>query len=334
MAAIVIAEAGVNHNGSLELAKELIDIAVVAGADYVKFQSFNADSLVVPGASKAPYQLVSGLEEESQRDMLKRLELNETDHKVLIEHCKQVGIEFMSTGFDSSSISMLWDLGQRIFKIPSGEITNRPLIEQIASFNCPIILSTGMSTLDEVSSALDVIEQQGTDRSQVTVLHCTSSYPAAPDSINLRAMETMRRELGVSVGYSDHSLGIEIGIAAVAMGATIIEKHFTSDKNLPGPDHKASLDPTELKEMISKIREMEVVLGDGVKAPSASEFENIKAIRKSLVARKTIFRGDLFTSENLTTKRPGIGISPMEISKVLGKAATRDYAIDEIIDMP
>lgn len=191
-----------------------------------------------------------------------------------------------------------------------------------------------MSTLDEVSSALDVIEQQGTDRSQVTVLHCTSSYPAAPDSINLRAMETMRRELGVSVGYSDHSLGIEIGIAAVAMGATIIEKHFTSDKNLPGPDHKASLDPTELKEMIRKIREMEVVLGDGVKAPSASEFENIKAIRKSLVARKTIFRGDLFTSENLTTKRPGIGISPMEISKVLGKAATRDYAIDEIIDMP
>lgn len=334
MATIVIAEAGVNHNGSLELAKELIDIAVVAGADYVKFQSFDADSLVVPTASKAPYQLTTGLEEESQLAMLRRLELNEMEHRVLIEYCKRSGIAFMSTGFDAQSISMLWALGQRIFKIPSGEITNRPLIEQIARFHCPIVLSTGMSTLEEVSSAIDVIEQQGTCRNLVTVLHCTSSYPASPESINLRAMETMRRELGVSVGYSDHSLGIEISIAAVAMGATIIEKHFTSDKNLVGPDHKASLDPSELRELIRKIRELEVVLGDGIKVPTASEFENIKVIRKSLVANKPIFRGDLLTSENITAKRPGTGISPMEISKVLGTTATRDYAINEIIDMP
>lgn len=334
MATIIIAEAGVNHNGSLELAKELIDIAVAAGADYVKFQTFNADSLVVPSASKAPYQLAAGSEEESQLAMLRRLELNENEHRVLIEYCKNSGVAFLSTGFDAPSISMLWDLGQRIFKIPSGEITNRQLIEQVARFNCPIILSTGMSTLEEVSNALEVIEQQGTNRNQVTVLHCTSNYPATLQSINLRAMDTMRREFGVNVGYSDHSLGISVSLAAVAMGATIIEKHFTADKGLPGPDHKASLDPTELKELVREIRGLEVVLGDGIKVPSVSELENITVIRKSLVAQKEILQGDLFTSENLTAKRPGIGLSPMEISKVLGTTATRDYAIDEIIEMP
>lgn len=334
MATIVIAEAGVNHNGSLELAKELIDIAVAAGADYVKFQTFNANSLVVANASKAPYQLMAGSDEESQLTMLKRLELNKNEHRVLIEHCKISGIAFLSTGFDAPSISMLWELGQRVFKIPSGEITNRQLIEQVARFNCPIILSTGMSTLEEVSKAIEVIEKQGTHRNQVTVLHCTSNYPASPQSINLRAMDTMRREFGVNVGYSDHSLGTSVSLAAVAMGATIIEKHFTADKGLPGPDHKASLDPTELKELVREIRELEVILGDGIKKPSASEFENIRVIRKSLVAQQEILRGDVFTWQNLTAKRPGIGISPMEISKVLGKAATRDYAIDEIIEMP
>jgi N,N'-diacetyllegionaminate synthase len=334
MATIVIAEAGVNHNGILDLAIELIDIAVAAGADYVKFQTFNADSLVVPSASKAPYQLAAGAEEESQLAMLRRLELNESEHRVLIEYCKNSGVGFLSTGFDAPSISMLWNLGQRIFKIPSGEITNRPLIEQVARFNCPIILSTGMSTLEEVSDALDVIEQQGTNRNQVTVLHCTSNYPATLKSINLRAMDTMRREFGVNVGYSDHSLGISVSLAAVAMGATIIEKHFTADKSLSGPDHKASLDPDELKELVREIRELEVVLGDGIKVPSASEFENITVIRKSLVAQKEILKGELFTIDNLTAKRPGLGISPMKISRVLGATATRDYAIDEIIEMP
>lgn len=334
MATLVIAEAGVNHNGSMKLAKELIHVAAESGADFVKFQTFKADDLVTPSAAKAPYQITLQSSAESQLEMLRRLELSENQHLELIDYCKEVSIQFLSTGFDEDSNLMLWNLGQKIFKIPSGEITNRLLLQQVSNFKCPLILSTGMSTLEDVSNALEVIEEQGLSRDQVTVLHCTSSYPAPPESINLRAMETMRRELGVKVGYSDHSLGIETSVAAVAMGATIIEKHFTIDKELAGPDHKASLSPLELKQMINEIRKLEIVLGDGVKKPADSEIENINVARKSIVAKCRITRGELFTSDNLTVKRPGTGISPMDIHAVIGKSATRDYGANEIIDQP
>lgn len=334
MATIVIAEAGVNHNGDMELAKQLIELAANAGADYVKFQSFIADSLVIPNAKKAPYQLSGEPEEESQLAMLQRLQLDESQHHLLIQYCKNCGIEFLSTGFDSTSISMLWNLGQRLFKVPSGEITNWFLLEQVAKFNCPIILSTGMSNLNEVSKALDVIEQYGTSRDKVTVMHCTSNYPAPLESINLKAMETMRKKLGVNVGYSDHSLGINVSLAAVAQGATIIEKHFTLDNELPGPDHKSSLNPTELKQMISEIRNLEIIMGDGVKEPAKSEMENLNVIRKSIVANSRIAKGEKFTRQNLTAKRPGTGISPMELPNIVGKIANRDYEANEMIEMP
>jgi len=330
---IVIAEAGVNHNGSLETAKQLVDVASEAGADMVKFQTFSADRLVTISANKAEYQNQTTDASESQHSMIQKLELSREMHEDIIAYCKKCKIEFFSTGFDTQSIDMLVDLGLEQFKIPSGEITNLPYLRHIGKFGKPVILSTGMANLGEIESALVVLEISGTPRSQITVLHCNTEYPTPMEDVNLRAMIGIKEAFGVAVGYSDHTLGTEVSVAAVAMGATVIEKHFTLDRNLPGPDHKASLEPEELKAMVQAIRNIEKALGDGIKRPSASETKNIPIARKSLVAATAIRNGDSFTEANLVVKRPGTGISPMRWDEILGRSAIRDFKADELIEL-
>ena len=329
---LIIAEAGVNHNGDLELARRLIDVAAEAGADLVKFQTFKADRLVTATARKADYQTSNSGGGETQHEMLRRLELSPAAHQELITHCATRGIGFFSTGFDNESVDFLASLSQERFKIPSGEITNLPYLRNMGRYGREIILSTGMATLGDIEAAIDVLEQAGTPRASITVLHCTTEYPTPMNEVNLRAMQSIGRAFGVKVGYSDHTPGIEVAIAAVALGATIIEKHFTLDRDLPGPDHKASLEPGELKSMVMAIRNIEMALGDGVKQLTPSEIRNRPIVRKSLVAVRPIKAGEPFTSENLGCKRPGTGISPMQWNQVVGARARHDYAIDELIE--
>jgi N,N'-diacetyllegionaminate synthase len=330
---LVIAEAGVNHNGDLGLAKQLIDVAADAGADLVKFQTFNASRQVTRAAKKADYQTQTTDGNESQHDMLCRLELTEAMHYELVAHCAVRNIGFFSTGFDIQSVDLLIGLGQDRFKIPSGEITNLPYLRHIGQMGKAVILSTGMATLGDIEAAIDVLERAGTARALITVLHCTTEYPTPMNEVNLRAMQSIHAAFGLAVGYSDHTPGIEVAIAAVAMGATVIEKHFTLDRNLPGPDHKASLEPLELKAMVAAIRNIEVALGDGIKRLTPSEVRNKQVGRKSLVASQAIKAGEVFTPQNITTKRPGTGISPMRWDEVIGRSAQRDIAADELIEL-
>jgi len=330
---LIIAEAGVNHNGDMELAKRLIDIAADAGADLVKFQTFTVERLASQSAPKADYQNQTTDPVESQFAMLKQLELSMQMHEVLIAHCQQRNIGFFSTGFDIQSLDYLVSLGAERFKIPSGEITNLPYLRHVGGLGKPVILSTGMATLGEIEAALEVLEMAGTPRTQITVLHCNTEYPTPMQDVNLRAMCGIRDAFGVAVGYSDHTAGIEVPIAAVALGATVIEKHLTLDRNLPGPDHKASLEPDEFAAMVHSIRNIEQVMGDGIKRPSPSEAKNMPIARKSLVAAKQIRAGEQFTAENITAKRPGTGITPMRWDEVVGRVAARDFAADELITL-
>lgn len=328
---LIIAEAGVNHNGSIGSAKRLIDVAKDSGADYVKFQTFKAKSLVTETAEKAEYQKKLTGNDGSHFEMIKKLELNREAHEELMEYCKQKEILFLSTAFDSDSIDLLAELDIPFYKIPSGEITNLPYLRHIGGMGKPIIMSTGMSTLEEVSTALNILLEAGAKKNEITILHCNTEYPTPMEDVNLKAMITIRDELGVNIGYSDHTNGIEVSIAAVAMGATVIEKHFTLDRNLPGPDHAASLEPYELKEMIKSIRNIEKAMGDGTKKPSPSEIKNIPIARKSLVAKNPIKKAEILSEKNLTVKRPGIGISPMKWDSYIGRIADRDYLGDDLI---
>ena len=328
---LIIAEAGVNHNGDLALARQLIDAAAVAGADLVKFQTFTADRLATRTAQKADYQNRTTTSTESQHEMLSRLELTDAMHHELIAHCATRKIGFFSTGFDIESVDLLVRHGQNHFKIPSGEITNLPYLRHIGRLGKSVILSTGMANLGEIEAAIDALEAAGTPRAMLTVLHCTTEYPTPMAEVNLRAMLSIHAAFGVAVGYSDHTQGIEVAIAAVAMGATVIEKHFTLDRNLPGPDHKASLEPAELNALVAAIRNIEVALGDGIKRLTTSEARNRPVVRKSLVASRAIKSGALFTAENITAKRPATGISPMRWDEVIGKTALRDFGPDELI---
>ncbi len=329
----IIAEVGVNHNGRTDLAKRMIDVAQEAGADAVKFQAWKAERLVTRFAAKAQYQKSATPPEESQLEMLRPLELSEDDLRELLVYSKQKGIKFLCSPFDLESISMLDELGLDIFKVPSGEITNLPYLQKLGGLRKKLILSTGMATLEEIQEALDVVVTAGTPLANITVLHCNTEYPTPYEDVNLLAMQTIARELGIEVGYSDHTLGLEVSVAAVALGAKVIEKHFTLDRNMTGPDHQASLEPTELKEMVSAIRNIELVLGDGVKRPSVSESKNIPIARKSIVAARAIKQGDLLSETNLYVKRPGNGISPMRWAEVVGTRAIRDFAPDELIKL-
>lgn len=333
MKTLIIAEAGVNHNGDLDMARRLVEVAAEAGVDFVKFQTFQAAKLVTRQAAKAEYQRQSTDAEESQYEMIRRLELTPDMHVALIEHCRRCGIRFLSTGFDHDSLDLLAGLGMALFKVPSGEITNLPYLQHIGRLGAPVILSTGMADMGEIGAALTVLEQAGTPRQQITVLHCTTEYPAPMQDVNLRAMLTIRDTFGVQVGYSDHTAGIEVPIAAVALGATVIEKHFTLDRTLPGPDHQASLEPGELRAMVAAIRNVELALGDGIKRPSASEIKNMAIARKSLVAARAIRAGELFSRDNLAVKRPGTGLSPMRLDEVVGRPAGRDFLPDELIEL-
>ena len=350
----LIAEAGVNHNGSIELAKKLIDAAVMAGADAVKFQSFVASSIVTAGASKAEYQITNTGSKESQLEMLKKLELSHSQQRELHQYCQRSGIQFLSTPFDNASLNFLTaDLGLETIKVGSGELTNAPFLFEVARLAKNIILSTGMSTIDEVADALGVIAFVMTDSknpsvssfksalassegrkavtSKVTLLHCTTDYPTVPSDVNLQAMSTLREKFDCQVGFSDHSVGIHLAVAAVAMGATVIEKHLTIDRDLPGPDHKASLEPSEFKNLVDQVRDLENAFGDGIKRPTEVELKNKKIARRSLVALKAIKTGDVFTSENVSIKRPGTGRSPFEYWSLLGTKATSDIAENEVI---
>lgn len=334
MRTLIIAEAGVNHNGDINLAKKLIEEAAFAGADFIKFQSFRAKNIISEGAPKAEYQKKNTAIDESQLEMIMGLELSKSDHQVLIDECNRIGIKFFSTAFDVESFDMLMSLDcLEMIKIPSGELTNLPFLRHAAKHGKPLLLSTGMASMGEIKDALEVIESAGTGRDLVTILQCTTEYPAPMCDVNLRAMESMGKTFGTKFGYSDHTESIEIALAAVALGACVIEKHFTLDRRLPGPDHIASLEPKELREMISKIRNIEISLGDGIKKPSQQELSNSLIVRKSIVARSEIHAGDIFSIENLTTKRPGNGISPMEWDIVLGQMAKRDFAPDELIEI-
>lgn len=327
----IIAEAGVNHNGSLKVAKKMVDVAAQAGVDAIKFQTFQAQSLVSKFAPKALYQKRTTGRDESQLEMIKKLELDLNAHKELIKYCRTKKINFLSSAFDLESIDLLARLGLRIFKVPSGEITNLPYLRKIGSLRKKVILSTGMSTLAEVKGALHVLVRNGTKKENITVLHCTTEYPTPIKDVNLLAMQTMRDRLGVKVGYSDHTLGIEATAAAVALGATVIEKHFTFDKKMAGPDHQASVEGDELRLMVKMIRNVEKSIGSGVKAMLPSERKNKNIVRKSIVAARSIQRGETFVEENITTKRPGSGISPMLWDRVLGKRAKRNFGKDELI---
>jgi N,N'-diacetyllegionaminate synthase len=329
----IIAEAGVNHNGSPELAKKLIDAAIEAGADAVKFQTFKADKLVSMCAQKADYQKQATSVDETQYEMIKKLELDETAHRVLINYCKDKEIMFLSTPFDHDSIDLLISFEMPIFKIPSGEITNLPYLRHIGRLGKEVILSTGMANLNEVQDALEVLIKAGTSKEKITVLHATTEYPCPIGEVNLRAMQTIKAAFGVKVGYSDHTQGIEVPIAAVAMGATVIEKHFTLDCTMAGPDHKASIEPDELKAMVRAIRHIEQALGDGVKRPSESEQKNISIARKSILASRPIKMGETFSDNNLIVKRPGNGISPMRWDEIIGNKAIRNFSADELIEL-
>ena len=330
---LIIAEAGVNHNGDIELAKKLIDVAVKARVDYVKFQTFKAERLVTKIAKKAEYQVENTQNDESQFSMLKKLELDLETHHVLINYCKGKNIKFLSTGFDMESLDLLHDLNIDLFKVPSGEITNLPYLRKIASFKKPVILSTGMCTMLEVKAAYNVMVDNGVAKEDVTILHCNTEYPTPMIDVNLNAMLSIKTELGVEVGYSDHTLGIEVPIAAVAMGAVCIEKHFTLDREMEGPDHHASLLPEELKNMVLAIRNIEKAMGDGVKKPTTSEMGNKIVGRKSIVALKEINIGDVFSKDNLTVKRPGTGISPMLWDEYIGRVSKKDYKLEEQINL-
>ena len=330
---LIIAEAGVNHNGDIALAKNLIDAAADAGADLIKFQTFSADRLVTRQAKKAGYQSEATGNVETQYQMLSHLELSASMHHELIAYCATRNIGFFSTGFDIESVNFLMSLGIKYFKIPSGEITNLPYLRHIGQFSKPVIISTGMATMGDIEAAIDVLEQAGTARSLITVLHCTTEYPTPMTEVNLRAMKSMEVAFGVAVGYSDHTAGIEVAIAAAALGATVIEKHFTLDRNLPGPDHKASLEPDELKAMVSAIRNIEIALGDGIKRLTPSEALNKPVARKSLVAIKDIKVGEVFSVENVSAKRPGTGLSPMTWDSLMGRKAARDFLVDELIEL-
>ena len=331
MSVFIIAEAGVNHNGSIELAYKLIDVAFESGANAIKFQTFKSKNLVVKNAKKAKYQIQTTSLIESQFDMLKKLELDIDDHKKLINYCKKKGIIFISSPFDHESIDLLSELKLQIFKIPSGEINNLPYLRHIGSLGKEVILSTGMSTLMEIEDAFNILINAGTSKNNITILHANTMYPTPMEDVNLRAMLTIKNKFDVAVGYSDHTLGIEIDIAAAALGASIIEKHFTLDKKMDGPDHQASLEPNELKSMIDAIRNIEKAMGDGVKILTRSEKPNIGITRKSIVAKTEIKKGDIFSEKNLTTKRPGIGISPMKWDSIIGSVAKRDYNLDDIL---
>lgn len=327
----VIAEAGVNHNGSLDLARKLVDVAVASGADAIKFQTFRADRLVSRRAPKADYQKLTTAADETQYAMIKKLELDEQAHRELIGYCKDRKIAFLSTPFDHESVDMLHRFGMAIFKIPSGEITNLPYLRHIGRLGKEVILSTGMADLGDIEDALDVLSSAGTPKDKITVLHATTEYPCPMGEVNLRAMLTIRAAFGVRVGYSDHTLGIEVPIAAAALGAQVIEKHFTLDRGMDGPDHKASLEPDELRAMVSGIRRVSEALGDGIKKPAASEIKNIPIARKSIVAATHIRAGELFSEANLTVKRPGTGVSPMLWDETIGQVAHKDYEEDDPI---
>lgn len=333
MRTLIIAEAGVNHNGNVDLAKQLIDVASAAGVDIVKFQTFKAKNLVTRNAQKAVYQKSNTGNSDSQFSMLSKLELSEKDHFELLDYCREKNIQFLSTPFDLASIDLLKNLGINIGKIPSGEITNLPYLRKMAWTFGTLILSTGMSTLDEIGAALKVIFDTGFSKENITVLHCNTEYPTPMKDVNLKAMLTIGREFGVKVGYSDHTLGIEVPVAAVALGATVIEKHFTLDKKMEGPDHVASLDPEELKAMVKTIRNIELALGSKIKIPSDSEKKNIEIGRKSIVALFPIKKGDLLTEKNLTVKRPGKGLSPMLWDEIINKKAMKDFDADELIQI-
>lgn len=332
---IIIAEAGVNHNGSLELAKQLVLKAKDAGVDYIKFQTFKASKLVTKSARQAEYQQHNtGGQEESQYQMLKKLELSPKDHQVLIDYCRELGIMFFSTAFDSESIDYLHSLNLGLWKIPSGEVTNYPFLKRVAAFNEKTILSTGMCEMQDVRNAVEVLYENGLSKENLILLHCNTEYPTPYEDVNLKAMEALRKEFEVEVGYSDHTQGIEVPIAAVALGASVIEKHFTLDRTLPGPDHKASLEPDELKAMVRAIRNIEKAIGgDGIKHVSGSERKNIAVARKSIVAACDIKMGEVFTEQNLTVKRPGSGISPMRWEEVLGQSAKKDFYEDDLIEI-
>ena len=328
---LIIAEAGVNHNGDLKTAKELIHQAAIAGADLVKFQTFTVAKLLTLEAPKADYQQDPNALTTSNYEMLESLELSKNDHLELIQECKKHGIEFFSTAFDEASLSFLLELGMSKIKIPSGEITNKPLLEFIAQFDMPVIMSTGMADMNEIQRAIEVLSNNKLTRENITILHCTSQYPASFENINLRAITSMKKKFNLNIGYSDHTLGAEASIAAVSLGASIIEKHITLDSNMPGPDHKASMEPKDFQDMVSAIRNIERGLGNGIKAPTSEELEMRTVARKSLVANKKIEKGEIFTQENLTVKRPGNGISPMSINEVIGTKAVYSFEENDLI---
>lgn len=332
---LIIAEAGVNHNGSIEMAKQLVEKAVEAGVDYIKFQTFKASKLVTKSAKQAEYQQRNiGGQGNSQYQMLKKLELSPEEHQILIDYCHELGIKFFSTAFDFDSIEYLHSLSLGLWKIPSGEVTNYPFLKRIAAYNEKTILSTGMCDMDDVRASVNALYKNGLSKENLILLHCNTEYPTPFEDVNLKAMDALRKEFGVEVGYSDHTKGIEVPIAAVALGATVIEKHFTLDRDMEGPDHKASLEPDELKAMVSAIRNIEkAVGGDGTKHVSESERKNIAIARKSIVAACDIKAGEVFTEQNLTVKRPGSGISPMRWEEVLGMRAKRDFNEDELIEL-
>lgn len=331
MSVYIIAEAGVNHNGNLEIAKKLVDVAKNAGADCVKFQTFVSKNMVTKKAAKAEYQKKQTLSNETQFDMIKKLELSFDDFLEIRQYCLSLEIDFMSTAFDFESIEFLNSIGMERWKIPSGDITNLPYLIKIASLRKPIILSTGMSTMSDISNTIQILKENGAG--PLVVLHCTTEYPAPYEDVNLNAMLTIKKTFDVEVGYSDHTNGIEVPIAAVALGAKVIEKHFTLDRSMEGPDHKASLEPDELKAMVESIRNIESALGDGVKRLVESEKKNMTIARKSIVAKKNILSGEVFTEENITVKRPGDGLSPMKWFEVIGGIATRDFEEDELIEL-
>jgi N,N'-diacetyllegionaminate synthase len=331
---LIIAEAGVNHNGSMDNARKLIDAAVEAGVDIVKFQSFKADKIASKTATKATYQQQTTDKKESQWEMLKKLELSEADHDTLLNYCNQKDITFLSTPFDNESIGLLHSKGITIGKIPSGEITNLPYLQQMAQTFPQIILSTGMCTMQEVKDAYHLLVNSGTLPANITILHCNTEYPTPMQDVNLTAMNTIGKELNVPIGYSDHTLGIEVSIAAVALGATVIEKHFTLDRNMEGPDHRASLEPDELKAMVNAIRNIELAIaGNGIKEPSTSEAKNIVIARKSIHLKHELHNGHILTANDLVMKRPGIGISPMQLEKIVGKKLAIDLPAEHLLQL-
>lgn len=332
MKTIIIAEAGVNHNGDINLALKLVDAASEAGADYIKFQTFNAEKLVARSAALADYQKAN-VGDDSQLAMLRKLELSEADHRLLMARCEEKGIKFLSTAFDLDSIDFLASLNLDFWKVPSGEITNFPYLRKIGAQKGRIVLSTGMCVPEEIGQAIDVLVRFGAKRDNITLLHCNTEYPTPMPDVNLRAMVQMRADFGLNVGYSDHTRGIEVPIAAVALGAAVIEKHFTLDRSLPGPDHKASLEPSELKEMVKAIRNVEQALGTAQKCVTESEGKNRSVARKSIVAARPIRKGELLSEDNLAAKRPGTGISPMLWESVIGTPAIKDYAPDDLIQL-